>query len=460
MNSYAQIKLEDQVAAAAQSDHRFPSPPSSESGFTNSSGWSQYSSSAQSPVLPLPHVRVARSVRGTERQRLKDEHDSVLSSSYPSYYRSPIKLPSPPTSTQPSPSKSKAKRIPRPPNAFILYRSSLVGGATIPDHVERRQQTLSRVAGQCWNLLPAEQKRVWQEMAAERAALHQLEYPDYHFKPSPRGKGKAKLRPNEDKSDDAIRLLRETYTGIQGPSICASRQRKPKSPAEEGQLDSDAHGSYPSAPSSLPSPVSLCDQDLSGYPWTSFSASNSPSPSLPSPEPASNQPPLPPCFPQRTFPHFAAPRRPSTSLGFVRRLDEDTSCFEPGYALERPASAASDTGLTTLVRDLNITPTAANFGHIAMPPAPEFYDVPYSTTEQNGAIRAPFPFAALNTQFATSFPGDAEHPTPNDQGSFSDGQFMMTLDDSYGFTSEPNIPFSFEGWTFADISQSIGGVEQ
>ncbi|KAJ7498982.1 hypothetical protein FB451DRAFT_19103 [Mycena latifolia] len=469
MNPYAQIKLEDQAAAAAQSDHRFPPAPSSDSGFTSSSDWSQHSSPAQPPtVLPLPHVRLARSVRGTERQRARDERDPVVSSPsspFSSYYRPQIQPPTAPTLPPPSSSKSKSRRIPRPPNAFILYRSSLLNKGTIPQDVERRQQTLSRIAGQCWNLLAPEEKTHWQTLAKERAAQHLVNYPDYHFKPSPRGKGKAKLRSNEEKSDEAIRTLRETYVGIHGPSICASRQRKPKSPVEEGPLNGATPAASPPPPSSLS--VSPSDmQDPGAYNWTAFSTSNSsspspfnsPSPSLTSPEPALNDPPLPPCFPQRTFPHFAAPRRPSTSLGFVRRPDEDASCFEPGYALERPASAASDTGLTTLVRDLNLTPTAANFGYISMPASPKFYGGPYSTADQTDAIRAPFPFAALNSQFA-SFPDPAsamdgaEQPSTNYQNTFSDAQLMMSLDDSYGFSNDPDVPFSFDSWSFDSMGQ-------
>ncbi|KAJ7129749.1 hypothetical protein C8R44DRAFT_872971 [Mycena epipterygia] len=454
MNSYAQIKVEDQ-AAAARSDHRFPSAPSSDSGCTTSSDWSQYNSPAQSPaLLPLSHVRLARSVRGTERQRTKDEHDPLAASAFSSHYRSSIRPPSPPTPSPTSPSKSR--RIPRPPNAFILYRSDLLKNGGIPDSIERRQQTLSRVAGQCWNLLSVAEKRKWQDLAAERAAIHQLEYPDYHFKPSPRGKGKAKLHSNEEKTDDAIRVLRETYLGIRGPSICTSRQKKPKS--EEIQPNGETPGPYQSAPSSLILPsVSPCDaQDLGTFSWTSFS--NSPSPSLSSPEPASDEPALPPCFPQRTFPHFAAPRRPSTSLGFVRRLEDDASCFQPGYSLERPASAASDTGLTNLVRDLDLTPTVANFGHISMPSTPSDFAAPYSTGDH--VIRSPFPFASLNAPLATSFPDPESNMGDAELSMNFDARFMMPLDDSYGFPSESNVPFSFDDWNFDTISQSMGAGDQ
>ncbi|KAJ7095325.1 hypothetical protein B0H15DRAFT_1020179 [Mycena belliarum] len=460
MNSYAQIKLEE-LAATPQSEYRFPSAPSSDSGFTSASDWSGFSSPALSPTsIPLPHVRLARSVRGTERQRAKDEHDAVASSPFASYYRPQTQLPSAPTSS--SVVKSKARRIPRPPNAFILYRSSLLN--SIPDDIERRQQTLSRVAGQAWNLLKPHEKRVWQERAAERAAIHQREYPDYHFKPSPRGKGKAKGRSDANKSEDAISALREKYLGISGPPACLPRQRKRKAPAEEDQFNDGILHVSPSTPSDIASSgvsspaVSPTDAPhLVAYDWTPFPTSDTSAPSLPSPEPASDHTPLPPCFPQRTFPHITAPRRPSTSLGFIRRLDEDTSCFESGFALERPASAASDTGLATLVRDLDLTPTAANFGPIPMPSPPKFHSL---TGEHIDALQSPFPlqstfpFGAFG-QWAP-FPesaigsGDVDRPSTNDQSTFSDAQFMMALDESYGFNPNGSSAFSLDdGWTFA-----------
>ncbi|KAJ6539284.1 hypothetical protein B0H19DRAFT_1269613 [Mycena capillaripes] len=431
MNPYVQIKPED-GAAPLKAEYYFPpTPPSSDSGRTTPSEWSRFSSPVQSP-LPLPHVRLARSVRGTERQRAKDADPTATP-----HYRSSINPPSPPL-------PSKSRRIPRPPNAFILFRSDLLKKGQIPDTVERRQQTLSRVAGECWNLLTAAEKRVWQDLAAERAALHQLEYPDYHFKPSPRGKGKTKLRPNEGNGDELVRRLRETYVGIRGPSICASRQRKPKLQAEEMESVGDAHGSSQSSPSSFASPSNTTDLGL--YDWTSSSASNSPPPSLPSPEPASNsEPALPPFFPQRTFPHFPAPRRPSTSLGFFRELDEDNSCVD---GPERPASASSETGLTNLVRDFNITPTAANFGHISMPPTSNPYAMLYPSVDQTQMLRTPFSFAALNPHpmLFSDMAMETDQRSAEDSSTFSEAQFLMPLNGSYEFTDDSN--FSFSDWTY------------
>ncbi|KAJ7667962.1 hypothetical protein DFH06DRAFT_234599 [Mycena polygramma] len=435
MNSYAHIKPEDGSAPLNAEYYFPPTPPSSDSGRTTPTDW--------------PQVRLARSVRGTERDRQRDNDPDAAVPSHLSHYRSRIQPPSPPILTS-----SKSRRIPRPPNAFILYRSALLKNGQIPDSVERRQQTLSRVAGECWNLLSAAEKREWQDLAAERAAIHQLEYPDYHFKPSPRGKGKAKLRPNEANGDELIRALRETYVGIRGPSICASRQRKPKLQAEEMKPTGEAYGSQ-SPSSGLPSPYNT--MDIGPYDLTSSSASTSPS--LPSPEPASNELSLPPFFPQRTFPHFPAPRRPSTSLGFSRKF-EQFPCFD---GPERPASASSETGLSNLVRDCNITPTAASFGQISMPLASDHYAIPYSAVDQTQMIRSPFPFASLNAQ-PTPFPDPAgamgnDQCSTQDPNAFSETQFVP-LDSSFGFSGEFTTPF-FDSWTFeGNMSQPMGSGDQ
>ncbi|KIK97983.1 hypothetical protein PAXRUDRAFT_95391, partial [Paxillus rubicundulus Ve08.2h10] len=74
--------------------------------------------------------------------------------------------------------------IPRPPNAFMLYRSDFLKRRTIPPEVEKRQQNLSRIAGQCWNMLPDDEKAVWHDKAAAVQAAHYAKYPFYKFKPS------------------------------------------------------------------------------------------------------------------------------------------------------------------------------------------------------------------------------------------------------------------------------------
>jgi hypothetical protein len=108
------------------------------------------------------------------------------------------------------------------------------------------------------------------------------------------------------------------------------------------------------------------------------------------------------------------------------------------------------------------TPTAANFDRIIMPPTSDLYAIPYSSIDQTQMIRSPFPFAALNahpTPFfdATGNMGNEDPPTVN-PSAFSDTQFLMTLDDSYGFTDDAS--FSYDNWTFLDIDQSMGTGDQ
>ncbi|KIK65327.1 hypothetical protein GYMLUDRAFT_115791, partial [Collybiopsis luxurians FD-317 M1] len=69
----------------------------------------------------------------------------------------------------------------RPPNAFMLFRSDFLKQNVIPAYVEKRQQTLSRVAGEVWNLMPPEEKQKWHDRAAEVSKQHNERYPNYRF---------------------------------------------------------------------------------------------------------------------------------------------------------------------------------------------------------------------------------------------------------------------------------------
>jgi len=85
---------------------------------------------------------------------------------------------------------SRPQHIPRPPNAFILYRSDIIrrykeaqktspGGAA----EEKKQQTFSKVAGEGWRKLSDEERQVWLDLAEERKLAHQERFPEYRFAP-------------------------------------------------------------------------------------------------------------------------------------------------------------------------------------------------------------------------------------------------------------------------------------
>ncbi|KIM68589.1 hypothetical protein SCLCIDRAFT_6962 [Scleroderma citrinum Foug A] len=83
--------------------------------------------------------------------------------------------------------QEQTEHIPRPPNSFMLYRSDFLKKRTIPEEVEKRQQNLSRIAGQCWKMLSAGERAIWNDKAAAVAAAHHAKYPDYKFRPIRKG---------------------------------------------------------------------------------------------------------------------------------------------------------------------------------------------------------------------------------------------------------------------------------
>ncbi|KAJ7068210.1 hypothetical protein C8F01DRAFT_598148 [Mycena amicta] len=303
------------------------------------------------------------------------------------------------------------KRIPRPPNAFILFRSDLLKKDVVKKNCPPHQQILSRLAGDMWNMLPDAERQAWKDKAKEYHEHHRHQYPDYIFKPARRSK-KAKSRTPVDNTTDFIRSLRETHFGEQFKGPSARPSRKAKEAADKAIAQQQQQ--QPDPPILAPSPLPLPPTDMQTFDWaTASGASPSYAPAISPLDRACYStmalptfgaaPPLslydgdssvPACFPQRTFPHFEpprfgtprfdtprsevprfeAPRRPSTSLGFIRRLDEGPS-LDNTAGLERPASAAG------FVRDLPFMPGPpfdANF-------AAQFFD----STMMNMASEAP-----------------------------------------------------------------------
>ncbi|KAJ6524673.1 hypothetical protein DFH09DRAFT_1418279 [Mycena vulgaris] len=82
----------------------------------------------------------------------------------------------------PTPSPSPA-HIPRPPNAFILFRSSFIRARAVPARVETSHSTLSAIAGLTWAALPPADRGLWHAKAREVREEHQERFPGYAFRP-------------------------------------------------------------------------------------------------------------------------------------------------------------------------------------------------------------------------------------------------------------------------------------
>ncbi|KAI5892959.1 uncharacterized protein SCHCODRAFT_02598731 [Schizophyllum commune H4-8] len=94
-------------------------------------------------------------------------------------------------------------RIPRPANAFILFRADFTRNHTLPDGIERRNGTLSKIASSEWKNLSPEGRGLWYRRADEAKIAHQARYPDYKFRPVHRKSTKNKSKAPIDVRKDA-----------------------------------------------------------------------------------------------------------------------------------------------------------------------------------------------------------------------------------------------------------------
>ncbi|KAL0574112.1 hypothetical protein V5O48_007845 [Marasmius crinis-equi] len=96
----------------------------------------------------------------------------------------PAEAPSQPSRRRQPPGKRRSQGyIPRPPNAFMLFRADFVRQKHVPGTIEANHGSLSRIIGNCWRSLPAQDKRVWEIRAKHAKELHKKEFPNYKFKP-------------------------------------------------------------------------------------------------------------------------------------------------------------------------------------------------------------------------------------------------------------------------------------
>jgi hypothetical protein len=107
--------------------------------------------------------------------------------------------------------------IPRPPNAFILFRSSFIRSQRVSPDVETSHSTLSKIIGLTWQNLPADERRVWHAKARQAVEEHRRQFPQYAFRPSHRRTRGGDAE--KDKEKDGKRKVREHV--VDDPTRCA-----------------------------------------------------------------------------------------------------------------------------------------------------------------------------------------------------------------------------------------------
>ncbi|KAF8490271.1 high mobility group box domain-containing protein, partial [Gautieria morchelliformis] len=97
-----------------------------------------------------------------------------------------------PDCTAPAPAPPKGKyhgpgrapgHVPRPPNAFILFRSHFCANDVIPQHQGVTQQMRSRVAAKLWGRMSPEDKKPWHDEARKVKQEHKIRYPNFQYRP-------------------------------------------------------------------------------------------------------------------------------------------------------------------------------------------------------------------------------------------------------------------------------------
>ncbi|KAF8609420.1 hypothetical protein BDV93DRAFT_518242 [Ceratobasidium sp. AG-I] len=78
--------------------------------------------------------------------------------------------------------------IPRPRNAFILYRSWYVREGFLAD-VESDHREISRIVGKIWKELPESERARWRALAEKEKKEHAEKYPNYKYSPNSRRDG-------------------------------------------------------------------------------------------------------------------------------------------------------------------------------------------------------------------------------------------------------------------------------
>ncbi|KAF9234722.1 hypothetical protein BU15DRAFT_78731 [Melanogaster broomeanus] len=177
--------------------------------------------------------------------------------------------PNPPTRRRAPPGKRRSLGyIPRPPNAFMLFRADFVRQKHVPGSIETNHGSLSKIIGNCWRALPLEEKRIWEIRAKQEKEAHTKRYPGYRFRPVHNKNKEKKEKPlptpeDERRCEEVAQLLLE---GKKGDELAAAirmlDEQNAASPLPPAPLQmtssSHAHSQYypPRRPSSVPLPDS------------------------------------------------------------------------------------------------------------------------------------------------------------------------------------------------------------
>lgn len=143
--------------------------------------------------------------------------------------------------------KQPAGHIPRPRNAFIIFRCDFVKQKRVPESVENDHRNISRIVGRIWQEMSDAEKFPWVEMAQREKEQHAKKYPGYRYTPV------------GSHSSSKVRFGRKGKASDGGGE--AERKKSPRMPQIQ---------SLPRRPSSCPPPGSTAITPLTGFMQDSY----------------------------------------------------------------------------------------------------------------------------------------------------------------------------------------------
>ncbi|KAJ7226956.1 hypothetical protein GGX14DRAFT_693062 [Mycena pura] len=241
--------LQPNTTTHSLNDEFYPSPYSIHSGHTSSvPGWNAAAHPLEGPItVHATPGATAYNIDNLYSYNLlglsslpNDEYHTAPFSSY----STPLQPVAALRGTAGGPEERRPRRgdddyVPRPPNAFILYRSERCKKMD-PSGKKKRQVVLNGIISQEWRELSEEDRAVWEGRAKVKKLEHGIRYPDYVYRPQRRNAKKSVSAVETAVSGSPTTSYRRNHSSSQHRG--GSTNAPTASPYQASQIASMPHG--------------------------------------------------------------------------------------------------------------------------------------------------------------------------------------------------------------------------
>lgn len=150
--------------------------------------------------------------------------------------------------------KRAPDHIPRPPNAFMMFRSHYCVKIKNESSPENNHAVISQQAGKVWRSMSDAERSDFHRLAYAEKMLHASRYPGYKYAPNFKKAAPPKRRPSKrkDEEDRCIKVASLVRQGIVGNEL-ASAMVTTDEPDQDGAISSPAQ--LPALTQMSPEPI-------------------------------------------------------------------------------------------------------------------------------------------------------------------------------------------------------------